>query len=225
MRSANRLGPTWLVTAALALGACGDERDATPAPGDRTDDASSHDPNDASPASVAPEDAGLALASDGGVPDFTSSFDTDTIVSDLGDEQVRALCAELDAWANDLYAAIDDDVCEFAGLFFAAYLPENPIDTCEEQAATCLASPTESMTTCDIAETGSCTATVGEIEACLDAAREAFLAAFGGLDCSLAADPGALPPGGPAPPVTPDACTLLDGKCPGVSITPPMPRL
>lgn len=228
MRNAGRRTQAWLVTGLLALIGCGSDASST---GSDTEDASDGT-RDASTGDGDATDAGLGDAShasradtDGAVPDFTSSFDPDRLVSELSDDDVLALCDELDAWANELYAAIGGDVCEFAGLFAAALLPGDPVANCEAQAAMCRTSPTESTTTCNLAETASCTATVAEIEACLDAAREAFVTAFGALDCSLAADPNALPAGGPAPPVTPDACTVLAETCPGVSIQPPMPAL
>lgn len=160
------------------------------------------------------------------VPSFESAFEPDVVVNELDEADVVALCAELEAWSDEFYAAIEQDLCEFSGIFLAAFLPGDPVANCEDQTAMCLAAPTEAMTTCDVAQAAMCDATIAEIDACLEATSAVFVEAFANLSCELALDPNALPAGGPTAPVTPEACTALDQKCPGtVSVMPPMPAM
>lgn len=146
--------------------------------------------------------------------------DTDSVDA-LDDDQRQAACDALEAtYANALSEA--DTVafsCALQALFAGLFDENNPQGTCQMAYDACLANPGEVMQEegdeiCPLIEHPMCTATLGEIEACISDGLEAVLQFNASFDCSLIddidlEDPGAMD-GGSA------ACEAVEQQCPGL---------
>jgi hypothetical protein len=144
-----------------------------------------------------------------GVPD-------DTTLDSLSDDQLGQVC---DAIGAHYQAQAGTLPCRLAGMFAAAFSgAETDADAraaCKGAYDSCVASPSEETQTCE-KPSGECTATIGELEACLndsDAALQQFYATFPSCETLTLAD---LMDSGEdiTQPEDPASCTALEAKCP-----------
>ncbi|HEY8377485.1 MAG TPA: hypothetical protein VIK91_13410 [Nannocystis sp.] len=151
--------------------------------------------------------------------------DEDRKVSDLTVKERQQLC---DTTTDYRRREISDEEirrarCSFEGAFVAVALGGGDVDACVAARDECLAKPMpiagEEPPRCDF-EGKRCTATVGEVEACIEEYVTATQAFFEALDCvRLVSEAGKLE----APEFEHgEACRRIERSCPAMVPKPPL---
>jgi hypothetical protein len=160
--------------------------------------------------------------------DLNTGLPDDKPISSLTDAEVADLCSKIDAFYSEGKVAdsLEDFSCRFAGMFAAAFSsPETDAAAraaCQPAYDDCLAAPSEVTTEKCMKPTGTCTATVGEVEACAnDSAKalEQLASAFPSCAELTLADLMSTEGEDPAP-ADPASCTTVEMKCPDAPMPP-----
>lgn len=157
----------------------------------------------------------------GGEVDYPPGVDDADSIDSLDPEDRQATCDALEAtYAN---ALSEEDGQAFAcGLqaIFVGFASDDPQAECQTAFDTCLASPPPEMDPpgedepCPLLEQPECTATLGELEACIQFGLGAVLAFNAAFDCAEIADAFDMTPDEEPDEETP--CDIIDRKCPGL---------
>ncbi len=144
-------------------------------------------------------------------------------VADLDDAQREAACGALATAFGDALseAQILEFSCGLQGLIFGGFSEQDPVGACRMVYDECRANPGELMLeddedeVCPLVEHPDCTATLQEIETCIEDGMQALTAFIDDFDCALAAeigDPDEMedPEAGSA------ACASVEMQCPGL---------
>lgn len=132
------------------------------------------------------------------------SVDSGKQLSELSGDEANALCSSIEA-------GVDLDAAQRLSCAFAAAFSSMDEASCQTAFDACLAEPFEAEESdCPVENEidDSCTATVAELEACVDEVNAALKSVADGFSCAEELDLTALEPG--------EACTAFDEKCPGV---------
>jgi hypothetical protein len=153
--------------------------------------------------------------------DLDTGLPADKPLSDLTDAEITGLCSKFDEFfsSGSVGMNLEEFSCRFSGLFAAA-LGGAETDAaaraaCKTAYDACVAAPAETTEMCG-RPTGTCTATVAELEACANDSAKAvdqLTASFPTCaELTLADLTGG---GGDAEPQDPVSCTMFEMKCPG----------
>lgn len=146
---------------------------------------------------------------DSGAPEGTPA-------NELTDAQVTALCESMGKAAQTaLGADAQEATCGFTAYFVASLTPEgDAAAACQTAYDECLREPTDTTQEECTKPSESCTATVGEIEACLNDSLAQVKKLLSGLPgCEdVGKDVGTPSLGGTSPP----SCQVVQEKCPEV---------
>jgi hypothetical protein len=168
----------------------------------------------------------VALACGGsgsaGTPSGGSEVDTglpaNKSMADLTESEVSQFCAAM----VELSASILPETCAFAGALSAAmeYSLVGTTDvatlreTCQTARDECLA-PEQTSSSCEMPE--ACTATVGEVEACLNASVGQFMELVAQVPTCEELEPSDFEQQSSAEALaTPPECTAIETSCPGL---------
>lgn len=162
------------------------------------------------------DDKGSGNPQTGGSID--SGLPSSTPANQLSTEETAALCEELGAagerWAND--AQLKSGMCRYAAYMSAVFLGELSGDAkglCESTYSDCMAEPATSETQCT-EPSDQCTATVGEIEKCLNEGMAGLSRALDDIpSCDELTDEIDLSVLAAA---NPESCEVVSQKCPEV---------
>ncbi|MCG5052092.1 MAG: hypothetical protein KA712_03945 [Myxococcales bacterium] len=163
---------------------------------------------------------GVGGTGTGGLGGIDTRLDKNKRVDQLSPDELAQACKDFQNWGADFEAALTPKLCRVAGVLAAVGSPgspaANPGQSCQAAVAACEASATPDAgapTETDCTAPENCTATVGELETCLNdslARADTFLSAF--PSCAmLAAGTGSLPLGLPQ---NPASCAPVEQKCP-----------
>lgn len=170
---------------------------------------------------------GTAGSSPGPGGDFDSGLPTDKPIASLTDAELGGLCDKFD----DFYATgkVADDLqdfsCRFSGLLAAAFANAETDaaarTACKTAYDACAAAPGETTSTCG-KPTGTCTATVAEVEACANDSAKALAQLVSAFPSCVELTLADLMDSGeePTTPEDPASCTTLEMKCPGGPTSP-----
>jgi hypothetical protein len=161
--------------------------------------------------------------SSGSPDDLATGLPANKPLSDLSEAEIAGLCGKFDEFYSSGSSAgmnLEDFTCRFSGVFAAAL---SGADTdaaaraaCKMTYDACVAAPAETTTKCG-KPTGTCTATVAELEACANDSAKAvaqLTSAFPSCAELTLADLMDLDGGGDAAPQNPASCTTFEMKCP-----------
>jgi hypothetical protein len=143
-------------------------------------------------------------------------------VGELSSAETDHLCKAFHDYAGAAFMAREEDILR-VGCTMALFFSSLDAETCEARVDECVAQATETsepeVSPVSCAPTGqnfgSCTATVGELEACMKESIDTGLEVLLALDCQRlieAVRQGAAMPG--TAPLSP-ACQVVARKCPG----------
>lgn len=163
--------------------------------------------------------AGSASQSGGGLD---TGLPGDKPLSSLTDDELAALCDKFDDFysTGKVADALQDFNCGFAGLFAAAFSGADSDAAvraaCKATYDECAAAPSETTSTCN-EPSGTCTATVAELEACANdsgKALEQVASAF--PSCAELTLTDLMGMGDDTEMLeNPVSCAILETKCPG----------
>ncbi len=167
----------------------------------------------------------------GGAGSFSSGVDEGKSLGSLSKDEVTKLCTAADSWAKDNVKIDPADSCKLSGLLGiitiaakgASATDKDVQDACKAAYDQCLKAPsqtTTSMTSSAMCQAppASCTATVGEYDACLESIPGYVKTIFDGIpSCDKLTKASLMDPnfaGGGKTPEEPAACKTLESKCP-----------
>jgi len=164
---------------------------------------------------------GTAGSSTGPAGDFDTGLPADKPIASLTDAEIAGLCDKFDDFysTGEVAADLKDFSCRFSGLLAAAFAGAETDAAaraaCKTAYDACAAAPSETTSTCK-KPTGTCTATVAEVEACANDSAKAvdqLTSAFPSCAELTLAD---LMDTGEEPTTAEDpaSCTTLEMKCP-----------
>ncbi len=165
---------------------------------------------------------GATCGGDGGA--FSSGVDKGTQIGNLSEGDAQKLCSSLNDWfTHQLAPKLKEGTCRFTAVLASGLGgskdPAAQKATCKAAYDACLKQPAESDNLggeCS-KPSGTCTATVGELESCVNEMgplMEQYFGAFPTCD-QLGSGSVSLPT---SQPQTPMACTSLQTKCPGLDV-------
>ena len=167
--------------------------------------------------------AGSGMGSGG---DFDTGLPADKPISTLTDAEITGLCSKFDDFYSKgaVATGLKDFSCTFSGIF-AALLGGADTDAAAQAACktaydACIAAPSETTSSCS-KPSATCTATVGEVEACTNDSAK-YVAQLGDLlpSCAELTLADLMDMGADMTPAEPASCTTLEMKCPD-GPTPP----
>lgn len=159
-------------------------------------------------------EAAVGASEPASAPAFVSALPDESPVSSLAGVEWSTLCDELGAWTNDVFAAAPESTCLLGGLVLGGS-PQG----CETMVDSCLASAdAPPPPACDASLQAGCTATIGEIETCLNQVVTVIGSLGGNVSCETTLDRSML--AGVLRPLTgATSCLSLQSTCPALSAT------
>jgi hypothetical protein len=166
---------------------------------------------------------------------FSTGLPPSQSLGSISDADLKTLCAAASSFANDLVN--HDSACLIAGydaaavqhLLGTAQTDADLQKACTDAETACKNDPARDAGTTTTTQTcrkppASCTATVGEYEACVNDAKAAYQMQFSSLStcAALTAADLRMPEGGPTatPSNQPASCKVVSTKCPSGVATP-----
>jgi hypothetical protein len=173
--------------------------------------------------------AAAGSAGTGSTATFSSSVPANEQLSTISDQDSATLCKEIDAFESGANSAkLEDFSCRLTALLAAA-ISGSSTDAglqgaCKTAYDACVATPpssTTSTTTCTKPD-ATCTATVAELEACLNDSGPYIDQVLGQLpSCAALTEASLSSDTSTSTPMSPASCTTFQAKCPNSDV--PLP--